>query len=221
MKKDLKKLKVKTWLPLFNGFYNTLFEFDNESVKESLDYDLSIKLKTKIEIKDKENIIDYYFNDSSLIDKNYRDYEKNVCVEACEIIENELQLLNCIEKLEFEALVQPKYYNYSNDSINIEITLNDTNLIQISNIIEKNLDDLEKNLKKDYTSCDGFCSSYPNNVKEYLCHNWHKDSHKLAYILEFILEKNKYNIESLYYDVKDAVCVDIDTDNLLKEYKGG
>lgn len=187
------KLKLKTYLPLFNGFYNTIW--DNTDRLEDLFY--SEIEDTKLAKKCLDNYIE---SDDYQID--YKNYEIEVVKEACNVIEKELVKLGVIEALKYEALIQPKYYNYSNDSVNIEIIINKNNIEAIKNILNNNKDFFIKEVKDNFTSYDGFTSYYSNNFESqaWSLLNIINDDTQLGFILEAILKLNKYNEYSLYED---------------------
>ena len=100
-----------------------------------------------------------------------------------------------IGSIKFESLQSPKYYNYESDSINVLIEPNKEN---ISNYIYENKEEFCKYLKENYTSCDGFISSYTNDPEEWL-EGWHEDSHKVGSVLQFIC-RNEDMEEPMYFD---------------------
>ena len=85
---------IKTYLPLFSGFYNTLFEPDTTNFEN-------------------ENNCTYDFNNSQ--------YEIDVVKECIDFVVENCEF---VKSIKFESVVSPKYYNYSNDSANIVVKLN-------------------------------------------------------------------------------------------------
>jgi len=87
----------------------------------------------------------------------------------------------------YQGIQSPQFYNFSNDSINIEIELKDMD--KIIQYLNENEDEFRQHIKESYTSCDGFSSYHSNNSDD-----WIDDlksevtlSHKLGATLEFIL----------------------------------
>jgi len=143
-------MKIKTYLPIFTGFYNTIFDIPED-------------------IQDIESI-------------DYKKYENDVSNQLCEIVENELS--NFIKDIEFIKVDSPKYYNYSNDTIDCIITPKKQAILSY---IKQNYNNWCKYLKDNYTSYDGFISHYDNNPNS---EDWNLDSlfkkHQLCSVLNFI-----------------------------------
>lgn len=214
--------KVETWLPIFPGFYNTLFEPDYEYISEDLkellnDIDALRNYSTELSNIIQENktvelmgriehTINYdaydYFDNSG--------YEKKVCQVSCECIKDIL-IENClIKNLKFQKEVSPREYNFYNDSIDIEITFTKKNIANIKKIIADNFDEWTEYLKNRYTSCSGFISHYDNfpESDEWQIDNALQQSHTAGSVLQFILsEILNCNDESLYYYALDDLYI--------------
>lgn len=164
---------IKTWLPLFPGFYNTIFEPDESN---EIDY-----INSQREYNNLQPI------DADLIEFDYESYENEVAKGCVEFVENILIDMNVIKEIKFESVVSPQYYNYSNDTINIEVEITEKNIREIQKLISENITDFKSYLKDKYTSRSGFIPHYSNDsndwdIKECLDHK-----HKAGAILDFIL----------------------------------
>lgn len=153
-------MKVKTYLPLFRGFYGSHWDdpcFDGEEDIYNLPEGM-------------------YFEE--FVDWNA--YHEHIAKEMC----NEVQYLlsDFVSDIEFERISSPKYYNFENDAIHCEITFDEDKILEY---IELNKSKFNDYIKFSYTSVDGFISSYPNNAPEWL-EGWQDDSHKVGSILQFI-----------------------------------
>jgi len=166
------KKKYKTWMPVFQGFYGTLLEFDYYRLED--------------------------FDDVDNLNIDYKQYENDISELACNFIESEC---NFIKSVKFEKLISPKFYNFSNDSINCEITL-DVN--KLSDYINDNLEAFKDYLKDNYTSYDGFSSSYSNDVNKwrYDTDNFieFNDGHKLGALLQFYFINEFEDINMSMYE---------------------
>jgi len=154
-------MKTKTFLPIFKGFYNSYFEPCMDSEIEHF----------QLEGKN----IDIY----DYIDWN--EYYNTLSVD----INNEVESLlsHFVESITFEKLVSPKYYNFSNDSINCIIDFNPDKILNYLNTWNE---ELKQYLKDNYTSCDGFTSHYSNNVKDWINKDSLEHKHKCGAIFNFI-----------------------------------
>ncbi len=90
-------------------------------------------------------------------------------------------------KFTYQGIQSPKFYNFSNDSINVEVEVENMN--KIIQYLNENEDEFRQHIKERYTSCSGFISHHSNNSDD-----WIDDlksevtlSHKLGATLEFIL----------------------------------
>lgn len=182
-------MKVQTFLPCFNGFYNTLFEdlIDNAT----------------------EFAIDNY-NEQNGTELNYDDFnfdfitlQNEICKDAVSKIEEKLNEIGINCKIIYENLISPTYYNFSNDSINIEI--NFKKFSQVIEILEQNFDSFSQYIKDNYTSRDGFISShssYASDWMEDLIEYAENETHKVGAVLDFILQKiEEYKDEDLYFEL--------------------
>ena len=190
-------MKVQTFLPVFNGFYNTLFEdiLDNTT----------------------DNAIEWYNEDNNTT-LNYDDFDFNfvsiqneICKDAVSKIEEKLNEIGINCAIKYETLLSPREYNFSNDSINIEI--NFKKFSQVIEILEQNYDSFFQYIKDNYTSCSGFISnhsSYASDWMEDLRENAENEAHKVGAALDFILQEvDEYKADDLYFDLcENAYFVD-------------
>lgn len=170
---------IKTFLPSFPGFYNSLIDGDFEIEcfldAENLEYDQ----------------IDFDFNK----------YKNHVAYYSCNYIEKELKDFGVLDIL-FENVYSPKYYNFETDSVNCEITINP---LKINEYIYSNYNEFVDYLSKTYKSCSGFTSYYSYYAADWISETnnfldfTNCDSHYLGAILNFICQ-NEF-IEPCYlYD---------------------
>ena len=189
---------VETFLPIFQGFYRTVFQYSNEDVEV-------------------EHFIDETGKDICSDDLNfdYKQYYKEIAKECCDYFESEFS--DFVHKCEFQELVSPKFYNFSNDSVNCLIT---PNVNAIKKYLEEYSDEFSEYLKEKFTSYNGFYSFYSNDID-----NWDIDKaleHKtqLGSILDFIAfnEDENYDLymaESASGNVQMSVEL---TDEAKKKY---
>lgn len=168
---------IKTYLPVFPGFYNTIFEADESN--EIYEINSIRRSKGLPEINYDQCVFDY------------KTYQTEVCKQACNYVELRLKELDLIHSINMEEIISPREYNFYNDSINIEVNLLKKHVKNIKKYILNNLDEYRKYLKERYTSCSGFWSSYPNNFEGWQqltdnFTNFEEKGHYLGSILQFI-----------------------------------
>ncbi len=162
-------MRVNTFLPLFNGFYGSIFDIDE--YEEIMQYN-------------QDNNTDCNEDDFEF---DYNQYYQDLSEEFCTIVEKLLIDNNIITSLKFEQLVSPKYYNYSNDSIDIEVNINKDNIISF---IKDNFAAFDEYIRDNYISRSGFVSHYSNDADEWFnelkTDSLVKDEHQIGAILNFI-----------------------------------
>ncbi len=201
--------KISTWLPVFHGFYGSGLEDDDD-----MQYTL-FNEPDKIDEKHRdwllENAFDYI---------NYSDYHNAMAVEICHAVSEELESHGLIKSFEFENLVSPKYYNFSNDSIDVIFE------VDIKSLIEKcqqELEEFEEYIKQCYTSYDGFSSHYSNDPANWLSGEYIEENanHCVGSLLRFLLcGDNDNNYQDLVYEATSEVYIGefIDFDKMLEDF---
>ena len=190
-------MKVQTFLPVFNGFYNTLFEYIIDNAVDGA-----------IEYHNEQNGTELSYDDFNF---NFDSIMREICKDAVIKIEEKLNEIGINSSIIYENLISPREYNFSNDSINIEI--NFKKFSQVIEILEQNFDSFALYIKEHYTSCSGFISShssYASDWMEDLREDAENEAHKVGAVLDFILQEvDEYKAEDLYFDLCEN-CYEID-----------
>ena len=214
-------MKTETFLPGFSGFYGTIHEFNENAIQsddivERLDEEHVLDIPSSIDLDD-------------LYEVDYEQYQKDYVEAYTDVIEEFFNDNGLKVKFTFQSVVSPKYYNFSNDSINIECDYEPSDIIDL---IEENFEAFQKYIEESYTSRDGFSSSYSNDADEWM-NGIREDGfgdHELGACLEFILTLYDFeefdmaemareagNIyESSYIELKEF-DIDEETAKLLNE----
>lgn len=164
-------MKANTYLPLFSGFYGSIWSepcFDGEEDYYNIPEDKCF-----------EDFIDWNI------------YYQDIAKKYCDFVEGSLS--DFVSSINFESIQSPRFYNFSNDSINCEIEFNDS---LVDQYILDNYDEFSQYIRDKYTSRDGFISFYENDASQWL-DGWKEDSHKVGSILNFICINEE--IEEPYY----------------------
>ena len=182
-------MKVQTFLPVFNGFYNTFFEdiLDNA-------------VNNAIEYHNEQKNTDLVYDDFNF---NFDSIMQEICKDAVSKIEEKLNEIGINCTIIYENLVSPKYCNFSYDSINIEI--NFKKFSQVIEILEQNFDSFTQYIKDNYTSSEGFISSYSNYSSDWmedLKNDAKNEAHKVGAVMDFILQEvEEYKPKNLYFEL--------------------
>lgn len=166
-------------MPIFPGYYSTLFEPQEADPNET----------------DKS---EFY---RSLPDPmfNYSDYFDSMNVALCHGVQHLMG--DYIHSIEFESICSPKEYNFTNDSINCTIVPDHD---KVKHYIEAHSEQWEAYLSSRFKSCSGFISFYsyrPADWVEYT-NNFTDYSGKGIYlgaVLDFIASNEGIDSEALYY----------------------
>lgn len=180
--------KIETFLPIFSGFYETIWQGYTEDFTYNLNNDREEKgLKP----------IDY-----DILEIDYKGYEVDIVKQLCHIIAKELQ--DYVEKIEYQELKSPKEYNFYNDSVNVTII---PKVKDIKTFIYNHLADFKEFLKQRYTSYDGFISYYKPDFNKWKedtrdFEDYSVNTHYLGAILDFIAIKEDITEYKLFEDIE-------------------
>jgi hypothetical protein len=185
---DSQAKAIDTWLPLFRGFYGTIWDGDGEL----------------------ESFCEYNEVSSDEVDVDWLGYRQKVAVSITSEIESKLIELGLVESVKFETIISPNYYNFVNDSIDVEIV---PIVDSIVSYIHSNYDAFDTYLKQRYTSRDGFISFRFNSAVEWAEDTSNftalgKDSHVLGALLDFALLNEQVEEHDFYEDVIGNICFD-------------
>jgi hypothetical protein len=180
----MKTIKAKSWLPVFPGFYNTLFEPDEDSEIYNINQERAEKGLSEIGYDD--------------VKFDYKTQMVEIAKDCCKFIERELK--GFVSKIEFEVVSSPKEYSFTNDGINCTISLSVENILKIKQYVKDNAKAFETYLKNHYTSYDGFINSYSNDIEDWeITNELLEHKHKLGSVLQFICRLEEITEEDMYY----------------------
>lgn len=170
-----------------------------------------------------DNALEYSYSDScgnpiaSLVEKAFD------CVDWSKVHEDyaekytELLADKFNIEIEFESLQSPKYYNYSTDRIFCHITKKEIN--RIYKLVDKA--ELSKLIKDTFTSCDGFCSHYANDLAKWgKISQW--DFNQIGTLIQAYINQESNSDDWEWYLMEDAELINLidkhtkDADKLCK-----
>ena len=168
---------IESFLPVFCGFYETIFSPSEENViEEPFNFDN----------------YDFYYDD-------YRNEIARACVNGIskQLAEYGIKGL----KIEYQSIHSPKYYNFETDTIHVKYKLTLKCIASINIYLKENKEAFDKYIVRHYTSYDGFMSSWSNNSEV-----WHNEyltdakdlRHCFGAVLEFIFENENFTYTDLF-----------------------
>jgi hypothetical protein len=184
----------KTFLPVFPGFYSTIFEPCEDSEIEYINEQRGEKGLPLVQW--------------DAIQFDYKDYYNRVGAKACNYIENVLNDIFGVKNIDicFEAIQSPKFYNLTNDSINCTIKI-DKNIVL--EYLKKNKEALQPYFTDTYTSRDGFISSYAPHIDIWIYDYFTEidtNRHIMGAILDaIILNEVSDPNEDMYYHCAEEI----------------
>lgn len=178
--------KYQTYCPLFPGFYNSFLEYSNED--------------SDIEHYNDENGTNYDYDD---FEWNYVEYQKRVAKSFVNRLEFELNTFINV-RINFQEIISPKLYNFSTDSVNVEIKVN---LKELIGLISDRKDLATQYFKDKYTSCSGFISFHSNDINDWLNIAYIKENeaHRVGSLLE-CLATLEIDSDNITYWADDETC---------------
>jgi len=179
-------ITIATFLPSFNGFYGTIWEslIDNDEYQT-------------IENDCEESGKSYTYDDYEV---DYISMKKDLSLLITNAVAGLLKDYNLITSIEFECIVSPRFYNFTNDSINCFIDITADNVTSIKTYIEQNSSSWSKYISDKFTSHSGFISHHSNDSTsidwdiDYIVEN---APNKIGWVLDFIMENEE--IGEMYY----------------------
>ena len=193
---DKNRTTIESFLPIFTGFYNTIFQYDDED--------------QEIDSYNEENGTNLDYDNFTF---DYAEHNERVAKSCTVEIEKQIQDLGI--EIEFQNIHSPKEYNFENDSINVKYTLEHDSMNRILNMLKENIEEFDEYLEK-YRSCDGFTSFYSIDtdiwINEYLKEDSDKLKHCFGSALDFILGTQDFNEMDLYYSIEDENYISFELD---------
>ena len=178
-------VKTNTWLPIFSGFYNTIWESNDDLLECNLKEDCEEKGYSQEKI---DEILDFTWC-SKHYSKVNSEYRVEITKDLTKEIERLLKEMEMVHKIVYQEVASPKEYNFINDGVNIEIQLRSKHVNNLKEYLLSNWNNWSEYLKERYTSCDGFMSyhdSYPES-EQWIIDNIIEHEHRLGSLLNFIL----------------------------------
>lgn len=171
-------MRIGSYLPVFPGFYDTIFESDEEPY-----------------IEDGKTWDDYNWD--------YKGYNDRVARACVNYVETELKGFGIPIECRFQSISSPREYNFGNDSINVEYVINKTTFDTLYEYLENNLDAFYAYLKERYTPCSGFIPYHSTSASEWMEILRTKDesllTHKFGAILDFVFRNEIDDPEESMY----------------------
>lgn len=159
--------KAAIYIPFFPGFYNTVFESDDDIVSAIFTEDIKERLEIENLNDDKledaierVSVWDYFDN---------KEYEKDIGEQFVYWLNNEISDIEILKgfRFEYESIHHPKEYNFTTDKIEGYLNIPAGGIDRIIKEIESD-EDFDEYCRENFSSYSGFVSFIPNNKKDFL-----------------------------------------------------
>jgi hypothetical protein len=184
----------KTFMPIFPGFYNTIWDESDSFIEYETDNETDFRSHyPELDAAPWEAIRANFWD---CID--YRPGNLAVAQAALDALPKVLP--GFVRDVKFDEMRSPREYNFYNDAVNCEITVD---VAKVRAFLRENADEWADWLRRRYSSRDGFISFYPTSADEWkqLTENFSAmDGHYCGAVLEFIASQEHDDPElELYY----------------------
>lgn len=210
--------KQETWLPIFTGFYNSIFDESDSYIEQETELSEKEFIEYYPELVE-AGITKPYFKENLW---KYVNFTAGHNGAANYIADSLMQLEHAgiIKAVEYQELKSPKYYNFSNDSINCLIEYDSKKLLKY---LKDNLVAFTEYIENKYTSRDGFRSHYSNEVSDWLdISEW--SDHEVGSLLHFVLENENTDPVMDLYEFSNSSegfrnSVEVDFKEMINDFK--
>ena len=202
-------------LPFFPGFYESDLENSDTAywaIKEELQYYREECDTPCPELTEDDLDFDY---------KGYEEDVRNAWVEAFRD-----RLPEFVLSLENVEMTSPRYYNFETDRLWGDVELRDDWMDEMRHFIALNYDWLQKRIKDDWTSYDGFCSFMENDVDKWAEHLFDEmDERYISTMIGYMMYRENKEIRNdlvmiALEDVYDGMYVHLTEEGQAKVDKG-
>ena len=184
---------VKTFLPVFSGFNESIWDYeclDEEKILDSINYIRAENGKKPLSTEDFEIEIDK--------ELMFGLVANHCCREVFPLVSN------FCNRIVYEKYIEAVDLYFQEDTVHIAVDITEDHLQKIKEYIGNNFPAFTQYISCKYTSKEGYVSAYSNNsidwYKKFKFENIESLQHEIGSVFAFIIrnekgEKNEYAIE--------------------------
>ena len=195
-------MKVATYCPIFPGFYETIFSVREYEEAEEVSYLLSeagADLSTAACYGLAHN--------TSVCEWDYKTRDVDYAGDIVAAVSRTATLEHFGIILEYEAIASPRYYNYVNDSLNVQAHIADFRCCKARMLrrVRAEWDAFSSYISRMFKSRPGFIPGHSDDAYVWLAElkAWQDgeeyDATRFGVLLDFFLLQDKFDAEALYY----------------------
>lgn len=169
----MKTTKIEISLPFFLGFYESPYDFSDSCIENEIEYH-----------EEYDGLVGLTFDD---FDLDYKGYKEEVGIEFTRQWMDYAP--SFVKGATFKEVYSPRFYNFSTDEIIAEIELAEDWKKEVAAFISANTEMLEKRIKEDWTSRDGFVSFIENNLAKWAYKIYvEEDARYIGFMIQYMME---------------------------------
>ena len=134
------------------------------------------------------------------IQYDYTRFQNDTAKRACDVVSDFLHDIGIRNKITFQKVVSPREYNFSTDSVDVDIELN---MMDLGRAIIKHYDEIEREIKERFTSRSGFFSFVSNDIWEWR-EDWNNNNFDeprcIGALLEILLAIKDYDYFPFFHE---------------------
>lgn len=169
----MKTTKIEISLPFFLGFYESPYDIsdmDIESELQGFEDEFGLEGLTADDLE-----IDYGAY-KKMVGKEFAQQWKEFAPSS-------------VKSVNFKEVYSPRFYNFSTDEIIAEIELAEDWKKEVDAFVSANIEMLEKRIKEDWTSRDGFVSFIENNLAKWAYKIYvEEDARYIGFMIQYMME---------------------------------
>ncbi len=204
--------KIKTWLPIFPGFYETIYNYDEDAEADWVSEQLNIEREEAIDwLCDHVDYRRYEEDVAKLVtDFIFREAIHHVPDDHQQAIDDLFPYTGTMEdffpEYKFLKIDSPQYYNYRNDSIDVTVSVN-MDLLW-TKIIYPWYERIKVFVENDFKYSPGYLPPASNNFDEWIVETKNFTENLdgiymhwfIHYILIEIMNINPYDMYGFVFD---------------------
>lgn len=193
---------IDTYLPVFTGFYGTIFEPYEDLEIDHVNEERALKGLPSLEYSEFEF--------------DYKGYMEAVGEAVCNYMQSELLTVFSGVEVSFQEIDSPREYNFRNDSVNCSIKIS---LDEVIAYIEEHKELFDAYANEHFSSRSGFVSFFSNNGDDWM--QYLKDEERLetvlGSVLDFVCENEGITEEDMHYSCDHLSVEAMNYDELLEK----
>lgn len=180
--------------PLFDGFYNSIYDsLDEDECNSLITQSAEDLAETRPDLTDDQiNEVGAKIQDVFYSSVDYVNLHNKIAKNYVYNLEYELKERGFDLKVSYQSVDSPREYNFRTDKILVKYTVSSQGFENVIKYVENNKTAFERYIKDNFTSCSGYISFLSNDIRDWTeeyIEDWFSE------VLAFILLNENDEIE--------------------------